>query len=807
MSSEFERLQQALPKRYTLIEELDRGGMSRVYLAREELPERLVAIKVLDEELSARLGRERFVREVEVTSQLGHPYIVPLLAAGDADGTLYYAMPFIEGDSLRSRLERESRLPIEDAVRIALEVADALRHAHENGVVHRDVKPSNILFHSGHAVVADFGIARALRAAEGGEFTQSGLPIGTPDYMSPEQIDSGSLVDPRTDVYGLACVLFEMIGGHPPFLSRSPQATMARHLADPVPSLRALRDSVPASVEKVIRQALSKVPADRHPTANDFAHALRRASQSHTEEAAATPRHSPAMTAFGVSLRLAGTLLVVGALGFAWQAWSSQDPTPVLAESRYADSVAVMPFDNRTQDESLEHIGQSVADEIIRHLGSVGALRVTDSYSVVSLWPQNLGTPRLLDTLNVGHLMTGYYQLRGDQLVVNVTDSDEGGAVRPFSPFQIPLVDLASGQLQIAHAVAEAFLARIGIVATLDQEDEEYGPGRSAYLTAKEWIGQRTPEAMTRAVTHFQESIALEPDHAAAYAGLSSAYALSVNYKYDLGMTSYELASRSLAAANTAIRLDPTFASGYSSRGYILALLGLDIDQAEADFDTAQSLAPNGPNGLSWSARILAQRGRVPEAYEKARAAVALDPVAAGRRLAVASLAFQMDNYEATIEESRAALQHEPAMVFATAAQGRALALLGRGDECLDLDLGVYDAVRAICLQSIGQEEDARAVATQAASSLDAGGMANSLYSGEVVAADLAAYYGYVGDAEEALHWIDVAFELSPAGVDVRILDSALFQPLGDDEAFRTELARIRQDARARMNYQRTESG
>ena len=169
MSTEFERLQAALPQRYTLVGELDRGGMSRVYLARESLPERAVAIKVLDEELSARLGRERFVREVEVTSRLQHPHIVPIYAAGDAGGTLYYVMPYIAGESLRDRLDKEGRLPIQESLKITQQVADALQHAHEKEIVHRDIKPSNILFQSGHAVVADFGIARALRAAESGD--------------------------------------------------------------------------------------------------------------------------------------------------------------------------------------------------------------------------------------------------------------------------------------------------------------------------------------------------------------------------------------------------------------------------------------------------------------------------------------------------------------------------------------------------------------------------------------------------------------------------------------------------------------
>ena len=320
MDSEFERLQAALPQRYTLLEELDRGGMSRVYLAREELPERQVAIKVLDEELSARVGRRRFVREVEVTSKLAHPHIVPIYSAGNAGGMLYYVMPFIEGESLRDRLQREGRLPIDEALEITHQVADALQHTHDNGVVHRDIKPANILFQSGHAVVADFGIARALRAAEsGGEFTQSGLPLGTPDYMSPEQAGADAPIDGRTDTYALACVLYEMLAGQPPFHSRTSQATLARHLSDTMPSIQALRSSVPLGVEQIIAQALSKVAADRHREVAHFADALLRANNTDVETALQEKQKRPSLSAFGVSVRVAGTLLIVAALGVAVQ--------------------------------------------------------------------------------------------------------------------------------------------------------------------------------------------------------------------------------------------------------------------------------------------------------------------------------------------------------------------------------------------------------------------------------------------------------------------------------------------------------
>jgi serine/threonine-protein kinase len=459
LASEFERLQAALPKRYTLLRELDIGGMSRVYLAREALPDRDVAIKVFDEQLSARLGRERFVREVEVTSKLSHPHIVPLYAAGEADGTLYYVMPFIGGESLRDRLAREGRLPIADAIRITHQIADALQHAHDKDVIHRDIKPANILFQSGHAVVADFGIARALRAAETGELTVAGLSVGTPDYMSPEQAGGEGQIDGRTDTYALACVLYEMLGGQPPFLSRSPQATLARHLTDSMPSLRSIRDSVSIDVEATIRKALSKAPADRHATTMDFANELQ-AIESGGYAAPVAAKSPPGRWDFlGLSVRIAGALLVVAAIGLAYSAWSSRDPAPAAAApsaSRYVDSIAVMPFTNRTGDPALEGLGQSIADEVNRHLAAVSEVKVIARYSVVSLWNSGLGFARLMDSLQVGHLIDGYYEMRGGELVVMVEEIDPAGVVENVTTYTIDPARLDSAQLAVAHACIRA---------------------------------------------------------------------------------------------------------------------------------------------------------------------------------------------------------------------------------------------------------------------------------------------------------------------------------------------------------------
>jgi serine/threonine protein kinase len=264
----------ALSDRYTLEREVGRGGMATIYLARDLREQRLVAIKVMHRGLAASLGSERFLREIEIASSLSHPLIVPLYDSGDAGGVLYYVMPFVEGESLFERLEREKRLPLDDALRIAHDVADALGYAHGRGVLHRDVKPENILLAGGHALVADFGLARAIGAADRRKLTETGVMLGTVFYMSPEQICADHELDQRADIYSLGCILYEMLTGEPPYSGRSLEDVISRIIRAPVPPVQRLRAGVPAAVDQAIGRALAKSAAERFATMQEFASAL-----------------------------------------------------------------------------------------------------------------------------------------------------------------------------------------------------------------------------------------------------------------------------------------------------------------------------------------------------------------------------------------------------------------------------------------------------------------------------------------------------------------------------------------------------
>src|SRR3989454_1056778 len=369
MADQLARLKAALADRYAIERELGRGGMATVYLARDLKHGRLVAIKVLRPEIAAALGPERFLREIEVAARLTHPHILPLHDSGQTGGSLYYVMPYIEGESLPDRLEREGQLPLEDALRITREVASALGYAHDHDVVHRDIKPENILLSGGEAVVADFGIARAITQAGGRGLTETGIPVGTPAYMSPEQASGGGPIDGRSDVYSLACVLYEMLAGEPPYTGPSAQVVIAKRFTDPVPSVRRLRETIPPAVDAAITKALAKAPVDRFATAAQFAEALT-PSVARPVRLRLTARR--VLAAGAVTAAVAALVLTV----LHWRAGAGPTLDPNL--------IAVAPFE--VLDPKLELWREGLVDILSRNLDGGGPLRGVSPPVVLHRW-------------------------------------------------------------------------------------------------------------------------------------------------------------------------------------------------------------------------------------------------------------------------------------------------------------------------------------------------------------------------------------------------------------------------------------
>ena len=364
--------------RYVIERELGRGGMATVYLARDQRHDALVAVKVLHPELAPHFAGERFAREIRITAGLQHPNVVPVLDSGSTDGLPFYTMPFVEGESLASRLVRERQLPIADALRIAISVANALASAHDRGFVHRDIKPQNILLSQGHAVVADFGIARAMDSASGEVITESGVALGTAMYMSPEQ-SSGGPVDGRTDIYALGCVLYEMLAGAPPFTGATPQTVLARHAVDPVPPIRTVRQTVGPALESVLHRALAKVAADRFANAREMEAALTAAAAEQTAlptTGGVRPlRSSPRRQATTVAAL--GVVVIAVASLFAWRTIASREKD--LDRNR----IAVFPLAMRQGANGLSgrrELGEDIATLIGHALDGTGTLRWVDGW-------------------------------------------------------------------------------------------------------------------------------------------------------------------------------------------------------------------------------------------------------------------------------------------------------------------------------------------------------------------------------------------------------------------------------------------
>ncbi|HYR32232.1 MAG TPA: protein kinase [Gemmatimonadales bacterium] len=406
MTDFFVRLREALAARYRLERELGRGGMAFVFQAWDPKHERWVAIKVLRPELAQALGPERFLREIKVAAGLTHPNILPLYDSGEAGGFLYYVMPYVEGDSLRHRLLARTRLGAGEAVAIAREVADALHFAHARGIVHRDVKPENILFQSGHALVADFGIARAVSAAGGSRVTAVGIAVGTPEYMSPEQAAGEDDVDGRADVYSLGCVLFEMLTGEPPFGGTTPQRVLARQRDAAAPGLGD-QGPIPETVAGAVGRALEKERAARFATAGDFAAALGGAA-GRPAAGAWLRRRLAAAAALGV--------IAAGAAVFGWW-WTHRAVTPPAPDMT---RVAVLYFEDLSGGGQLRPVAAGLTEDLIDQLWQVRALQVISPEGVRPYRDANVSPDSIARALGVGTLVAGSVARSGDQLRVSV---------------------------------------------------------------------------------------------------------------------------------------------------------------------------------------------------------------------------------------------------------------------------------------------------------------------------------------------------------------------------------------------------
>jgi len=504
-------------------------------------------------------------------------------------------------------------------------------------------------------------------------------------------------------------------------------------------------------------------------------------------------RSKPGTTGF----RLAIGVGVLAVAGLGWMQIQSVNSLPTERPPlTYIDSVAVMPLDNLTGDPNYDHIGIGITEEIITHLARIPPLKVISRHSVQAVSGQNMTIPQLANALGVRHVIEGSVRLDGEGLRVTLQHINaETDAHMWAESFRSDANDGIALQEDVARQVSSRIVLMIpGITQPNSNSHINLGPGQKAYLRGERWLGQRTAEGIQKAIDGFSEAIELDPGYAPAYANLSSAYALALFYRYEIGMDGYTIAAMSLAMAEKALELDPNLASGYAARGYLGALIGRPAAAVAADFDRAAMLQPNAASIPSWRARSLAQLGLIDEAFSEAGRAVDLDPLAPGRHIALAELSLQLGHYDEAIAAAKMATALEPRQIRSRAIEARALLLSDRAEACANLSLGPHRILRATCLDAMGRESDGRAIVADVLADLRSKSMtkASDDYSLVIIYEDLAVDYAWRGDEEKALEWAALAYGKSPVGLEIRVLESELFDAVRNIPEFDQTLKEIR---------------
>lgn len=590
-------LQVSLGAGYNVERELGGGGMSRVFLAEEVRFGRKVVIKLLPADFAGTINAERFEREIRVVARLQHPNILPLLTAGEAGGFLYYTMPFVEGESLRERMRREGRLPVTESLRIASEVADALACAHRGGVVHRDVKPENILLSAGHAMVADFGIAKAIAASrttttppsDEASLTQIGTSLGTPAYMSPEQAVGEQDLDGRTDIYSLGCTLYEMLAGCAPFTGPSGAAVIAKRFTHTPTSLRTVNSAIPVDVERLVSRAMEREPSDRFATADELLRAL--------SAAAASP-----------------------------SATGHTDDKP---------SVAVLPFANLSASADDEYFSDGMTDEVISTLSHLPGIRVAARTSAFAFKGQRVDLRNIARQLGVQTILEGSVRRAGSRVRISVQLVAAADGLHLWSDrYDRELADVFALQDEIAQAIGHALQMELGggTIIRTSQETARTPVQRAIrgpvdpraydlYLRGRFLFEQHSA---LDAIAHFERAVAIDPDFALAYTGCAWGNVLAANLNILPPITAYP---RARTACDRALALEPNLPEALIGQAFVAWWFDWDRARAQSLNQQVLTLAPGFPNAHELLALTLITAERFEEGVESSERAYALDPL------------------------------------------------------------------------------------------------------------------------------------------------------------------------------------
>lgn len=765
--STIDRLNQALGGRYRIERELGRGGMAVVYLAEDLKHARRVALKVLLRDLTHEVGVDRFTREVRIAAGLSHPHILPLFDSGEADGHLYFVMPWVEGETLRAHLDREGRLPLEDAVRLVSAIADGLTRAHDAGVVHRDIKPENILLESGHPLIADFGIAQALDAAGDDRLTRTGVFLGTPSYVSPEQVSGDTKVDGRTDVYALGCLAYEMLAGDPPFTGGSAQAIIAGHVSRPVPPLRDARPDVPLGAQRAIERALAKDPDERFASAADFGAAL---ADAVTATARATEQRRMARDRW---MRRAGVTAVLAVVAVAgWWAVNATRSSPI-------QRLAVLPASNLTRDPEQEFFVDGVHEALVTELQRAG-MPVVARQSVLAYRNSEKPIRQLAEELGVDALLQPVVGREGDSVVVDVSLYDRESDVAVWSA---SFAEPVAGVLVLYREISRRIADQIGAVLSADAEarlaerpvvdPQVY----EAVLRGQFHLRRFTPQDFDLAQRYFETALALDSTYAPAHLGAAMVW----GHRSQANLVPSEVAKEhGEIALERARALDPELVDRHHLFPGILFWGEWDWDAGIAALARALELDPGNAETHAYHALALTTLGRWEEADRHARLALELDPLNPFVPGMVGTQRVLAGRYEEAIRILEGMYAQNPGVGLGEAGLRVAYHAVGRHDDEFRITRehhaarGESDVVAALDA-GLAEEGPHRALG-QAADVL-----AETLPGAGGVR--VAGYYALAGEWERALEWVQRAVEQRDGNVFVIGVVPILW-PLHDDPRF-----------------------
>ena len=721
--------------------------MAVVYLARDLRHERSVAVKVLRPEIASEIGADRFLREIKMAAGLTHNHILPVFDSGEAEGLLYYVMPNMEGLSLRHKLEQERQLPLEEALRIAREVASALDYAHRNQVMHRDVKPENILMHEGAALVADFGIGKALSG--GKSITQSGISVGTPSYMSPEQASGDPTIDGRSDLYSLGCVLYEMLTGEPPFTGPNAQAIIAKRFISPVPSVKTTRD-VPDSVDQAVRRALSRTPVDRYRTGAEFADAL-------------------------AALLREGT--------------SSSSRTS--AETRSAETskaIAVLPFANMSADPENEYFSDGMTEEIINALSKVPGIHVASrSSSFAFKGKKDVDVRQVGEKLNVTSVLEGSVRKIGNRIRIGAQLVNVDNGYQLWSEtYDRQLEDVFAVQDEISHAIVDALKLKLSGGASQLVAPAKNLDAYTLYLKGRFHFNKFTEPALQKALELFQNALLQDPSFARAYAGIADVWCDLA----DDWVAPDDAYPRAKAAAERALQRDPQLADAMISIGKVLTWHEWSFADGARSLENAVRLAPNNSEAHWVLGTALPTVGRLSEGVDAVRKSVELDPLRVEYAGWLARFHLYSKNYYAALATGKDLLEIDESYGRGFVWTGSAHLALGDAELALEwfqrgqgLDRAVrsYDALIVRALAALDRKEEAQEILSR----LEAESKQHYVRSEY-----LAMGYAAMGDFDRAFESLERAYQARSAGLIYLHLDPG-YEPLQSDPRYDELVRRI----------------